>query len=211
MRLADRFMALPRANPAADPRMFRCIALCFLTLLAAVWIVLGTMATASVTVTESSFLSNDTQEPDPTMEGTPVSFPEIEFATLDGLNRSLSHWQGNLIVLNFWATWCPPCIREMPLFQEYHERFSHQGLAIVTIAIDHPDAVREFVSRLGLRFPVLLGLEDGMEVADAFGNSLGALPFTVVIDRQSEVREQRLGEVHAKDLDDWVNRYLQSD
>lgn len=141
-----------------------------------------------------------------------TAFPEtlrsLEFASLKGPRRSLDHWKGDLIVLNFWATWCPPCIREMPLFQEYHERFVEQGLSIVTIAIDRPDAVLEFVSQLGLEFPVLLGLEDGMGAARAFGNSVGALPFTVVIDRHSLVRDQRLGEVHAPDLDAWIQDLL---
>lgn len=134
---------------------------------------------------------------------------DLLFHDLNGEARTLDDWAGDLIVLNFWATWCPPCIREMPLFQSYHERFAERGLRIIAIAIDDPVPVARFVAERTLEFPILQGMENAASLAALLGNPVGALPFTVVIDQQSHLRIQHIGEVHPAQMDDWVQRFLE--
>jgi peroxiredoxin len=138
------------------------------------------------------------------------SFPRIDFTLpdLDGTPRALSEWDGDLVLLNFWATWCPPCKKEMPLFQDRFERHAGAGFTIVAVAVDELDETRAFVDSFGIEFPVLIGQEDAIAAGREYGNRIGALPYTVLIDREGMVRETHRGEVTETDLDLWLQRYL---
>jgi len=127
---------------------------------------------------------------------------------LDGRPRQFSEWDGDLVLLNFWATWCPPCKKEMPMFQERFERHADQGFIIVAVAVDELDETRAFVDGFGIEFPVLIGQDDAIAVGRKYGNRIGALPFTVIIDRHGFVRATHRGEVTEADLDEWLQRYL---
>lgn len=127
---------------------------------------------------------------------------------LTGQPRRLSEWDGDLVILNFWATWCPPCKKEMPLFQDRYERHAEQGLTFVAVAVDELAETRDFVATFGIEFPVLIGQDEAIAVGREYGNRIGALPFTVVIDREGLVRETHRGEVTEGDLEDWLQRYL---
>lgn len=136
--------------------------------------------------------------------------PRIDFTLpdLDGQPRQLSEWDGDLVLLNFWATWCPPCKKEMPMFQDRYERHADQGFTIVAVAVDELDAARAFVNDFGIGFPVLIGQDDAIAVGRQYGNRIGALPYTVIIDRAGFIRETRRGEVTGDELDAWLQRYL---
>jgi peroxiredoxin len=141
---------------------------------------------------------------------SPVAFPRVDFTLpdLDGQPRSLSEWDGDMVVLNFWATWCPPCKKEMPLFQQRYEAHAADGFTIVAVAVDEIDETRDFVFTFGIEFPVLIGQEDAIAVGREYGNRIGALPYSVVIDRQGMVRKTHRGEVTENDLDAWLESYL---
>jgi len=141
---------------------------------------------------------------------SPVAFPRVDFTLpdLDGQPRSLSEWDGDMIVLNFWATWCPPCKKEMPLFQQRYEARAADGFTIVAVAVDEIDETRDFVFTFGIEFPVLIGQDDAIAAGREYGNRIGALPYSVVIDRQGMVRETHRGEVTENDLDAWLESYL---
>jgi peroxiredoxin len=138
----------------------------------------------------------------------PATRLDFTLPDLLGQPRQISEWDGSLIVLNFWATWCPPCAREMPLFQERHVAHSADGLTILAVAIDDPGITAAFVADFGIEFPVLVGQDDAMAVAEAYGNTIGALPYTVLIDRSGVVRLAHHGEVKAQDLDGWIREHL---
>lgn len=127
---------------------------------------------------------------------------------LDGRPRQLSEWDGDLVLLNFWATWCPPCKKEMPLFQQRYEQYAKRGFTIVAVAVDELEETRAFVDGFGIEFPVLIGQGNAIAVGREYGNQIGALPYTVVIDREGVVRETHRGEVTESDLDGWLQRYL---
>lgn len=102
---------------------------------------------------------------------------------LAGRVQALKQWQGKVLVLNFWAPWCPPCRQEIPDFIRLQERLGASGLQFVGVALDDPDKVAAFVDDNGINYPILLGAEDAAGLSMAAGNRLGGLPYTVVFDR----------------------------
>lgn len=105
---------------------------------------------------------------------------------LAGRIQSLNQWQGKVLVLNFWAPWCPPCRKEIPDFVRLQERHGKAGLQFVGVALDDPDNVAAFADKTGINYPILLGGEDGTTLSMAAGNRLGGLPYTVVFDRRGK-------------------------
>jgi len=107
----------------------------------------------------------------------------LSLPDLQGSPRSLKDWQGKVVVVNFWATWCPPCLKEIPEFVHMQDAHGAKGLQFVGIAADDPAKVREFVAKTPINYPILLAGMDVIEVARKAGNSVGGLPFTVILDR----------------------------
>lgn len=120
---------------------------------------------------------------------------------LQGENQIVSQWLGNVIVVNFWATWCTPCREEIPEFIEIQEKFRDQGLVFVGIAIDQADKVKMFSQEFGINYPVLVGSLNTWSLLEAAGNRQSALPYTVVINRSGEIVETYLGRVNQKKLE----------
>lgn len=125
------------------------------------------------------------------------------FATLDGAPLDMRSLLGRPLVLNFWATWCPPCVVELPLLDAFHARHREAGWQVLALAVDEAEAVGRFVASHGLRLPVAVAGVAGLELARTLGNTQGGLPFTVLFDRAGEVRRQHLGVVTAELLDEW--------
>jgi len=121
--------------------------------------------------------------------------PAFALADIDGQERSLAEWNGKVVLLNFWATWCPPCRREIPALIELQERYGPEGLQVVGIAIDQQELVQPYVESMGVNYPALVGELDAMDVSRAYGNRYGQLPYTVVIDRQGTIRAVHRGEI----------------
>jgi peroxiredoxin len=121
--------------------------------------------------------------------------PDFTLPDLDKATHTLHEWDGKVVVVNFWATWCPPCRKETPLFVELQETFGASGLQFVGVAIDTEDKVREFMDTYGVNYPMLIGDNDAVEIAKHYGNRFGALPYTVVMDRSGIVRLVQRGEL----------------
>ncbi|NIM74716.1 MAG: redoxin family protein [Gammaproteobacteria bacterium] len=119
--------------------------------------------------------------------------PAFWLPDLQGVRRSISEWDGKLVVLNFWATWCPPCLHEIPMFTALQTRYGERGVQFLGVAIDDAEQVSAFAERVGLNYPTLHGQLDAIEVMSAYGNEAGGLPFTVVIDRQGNVVARHAG------------------
>jgi len=112
---------------------------------------------------------------------------------LDGKTQALAQWRGNVLVVNFWATWCEPCLKEIPGFVRMQEKFRNQGLQFVGIAIDNVAKVREFAAKYHMNYPVLVGEMAAVELTRTAGNDLGGLPFTVILDRKGRLIQTELG------------------
>lgn len=119
---------------------------------------------------------------------------------IEGEKQALSQWQGDVLVVNFWATWCAPCREEIPEFIAMQDKYQAQGLRFIGIAIDREEQVIAYSKELGINYPVLLGA-GAMALAQASGNAQSALPYTVIINRQGEIVNTFLGRVHQKKLE----------
>ncbi len=122
-----------------------------------------------------------------------VRRPEFTLPDLDGRQRSITEWDGKVVALNFWATWCPPCLKEVPEFVSLQEKYRTQGLQFIGIALQKPEEVREFVAEHGVNYPILAGELEVIKLAEAYGNSIGALPYTVIIDRNGQIAHVKPG------------------
>jgi thiol-disulfide isomerase/thioredoxin len=118
----------------------------------------------------------------------------------EGKAISTQDWQGKLLVVNFWASWCPPCVEEMPELQKLQGEFSQQNVLFVGIAIDSPSNVREFLKKTPVSYPIAMGGMDGSQIYKALGNSQSALPYTVVINPSGMAIYQKLGKIDEEEL-----------
>ena len=128
------------------------------------------------------------------------SLPEFSLADLNGTTRSISEWSGQPLVINFWATWCAPCRREMPLLQTLHQEREDDELEVIGIAIDRFDAVAAYINESGITYLILAGEQEAMNVAEQFGPEFIALPFTVFTAPDGQVLLLHAGEIHAEQL-----------
>ena len=118
----------------------------------------------------------------------------------DGQPFALASLKGRTIVLNFWATWCPPCVDEMPELSSLHGEISPRNATVIGIGVDSPSNVREFAQKHRFAYPLLVAGLTGSELARQFGNTSAALPFTVVIDPSGRVVERKLGRIRLPHL-----------
>ena len=132
----------------------------------------------------------------------------ITLPDLEGRNQSLEQWQGKVLVVNFWATWCPPCIKEIPEFAAVSRRHADGPVQFVGISIDRLEAVRQFASDYDVPYPLLIGAPNTLEVARAFGNTAQALPFTVIVGRDGKISEVKLGTLSESDLERRIQALL---
>jgi len=132
-----------------------------------------------------------------------VSLPDAA-----GASQTLGQWRGKLLVVNFWATWCAPCREEMPMFVKAQAEHGSRGLQFVGIAVDDAEKVRQFAAEIGVNYPTLIGGYGAMELSKSLGNSLMALPFTVVVDGKGRIVMRQLGPVKPAQLDELVKQSL---
>lgn len=121
--------------------------------------------------------------------------PEFGFPDLSGRQHGVAEWRGKVLVLNFWATWCPPCREEIPELIALQKQYAEKGLQVVGIAIEELDPVREFVDFVDMNYPVLIAGDAGLALTRQLGNVLGAVPYTLVVDRQGRIVYGQPGQV----------------
>lgn len=127
---------------------------------------------------------------------------------MQGVSQPLRQWQGKVLIVNFWATWCEPCRKEMPEFVRVQRELGGNGVQFVGIAVDQPENVVRFAKELGLNYPVLIGGYDAVDVSKDLGNRLAALPFTVVIGREGHVELTQLGPLKPEQLRSIIGKLL---
>lgn len=145
---------------------------------------------------ETSGLPPGTAEtPLPSRRAVPERLPEISLPDLNGVSHSLREFAGRPLVINFWATWCEPCRREIPLLKSIRRENSRNDLEIVGIALDHLESVRQFVRALAIDYLVLVAEKGGLEAVTAFGMDT-VLPFSVFADSEGRIVTVKVGELH---------------
>ena len=133
----------------------------------------------------------------------PAAFWSQSWESPDGQPLAAADLRGQPLLVNFWATWCPPCVEELPLLDQFYQSRRAQGWQLLGLAIDQPSAVRAFLARRPLSFPIGLAGLGGTELSRELGNSNGGLPFSVLFDRAGRLVERKLGRLHAEDLERW--------
>jgi thiol-disulfide isomerase/thioredoxin len=129
----------------------------------------------------------------------------MNFETPSGTSLPMQSMRGKPLLVNFWATWCPPCVDELPLIDRFYRENSVKSWQVVGLAIDQPSAVRAFLQRTPVTFPIGMAGLGGTELARALGNTTGGLPFTVVVGSDGQVRQRRIGRVAPSDLAAWTS------
>jgi thiol-disulfide isomerase/thioredoxin len=146
---------------------------------------------------------NQTKSPAASAIETQALFA-LQLERPDGSPMAMASLRGKPLVVNFWATWCTPCVHEMPELNRFHQAFGAKGWQVVGIAIDKPEPVRSFLGRIPVGFPVVLAGPDGTDLLRELGNAQGGLPFSIVIDAQGNITHRKLGETRFEELAAWA-------
>jgi thiol-disulfide isomerase/thioredoxin len=139
----------------------------------------------------------------PTSTGrtVPEMRPEFSLADASGQQRSITEWDGRPLLINFWATWCPPCRREIPLLNSLRGRYGPRGYEVIGVAVDFREDVLAYMKETPIEYPILIGEQDGLDAARAFGMETMGFPFTIFTDRLGRIVTVHVGELHASQAD----------
>jgi peroxiredoxin len=134
--------------------------------------------------------------------------PDYRLGSSTGQFVSAGDFDGQVVLVNFWATWCKPCREEMPMLSSLQEEFAERGLTVVGIALDDVEQARQYAASLAIEYPILVGSGDVMVTLRKYGNLAGTLPYSVLIDRQGIVRWAFLGPLERQSLQEQINPLL---
>lgn len=161
----------------------------------------GPLAARSVPTMElSGAVDDDASQP-----------PPFEFVDQDGTRRALADYEGKVLVVNFWATWCAPCLIEIPYFIAMQERLGSQGLQFLGVALDDSDKVKAFAEELGMNYPTAHGQETALDLMRAYGNKTGGLPFSAFVDRDGRIALRKAGILTEEELESMVQQLMQGE
>jgi thiol-disulfide isomerase/thioredoxin len=141
------------------------------------------------------------EQPAAAASGLPDVLPDFTLGDLSGTPRSIRSWPGKSMIVNFWATWCAPCRREIPLLRELQKQHGPEGFQIVGVAVDVREDVVKYAQEIGIDYPVLIGEQDGLDAVNEFGQGSLGFPFTVFTDNQGRIVLFHLGEIHREQAD----------
>ena len=134
--------------------------------------------------------------------------PLFKLKDIEDKVRDVKEWDGKVLMINFWATWCPPCRKEMPAFIELQEKYQDKGFVIVGIALDEKQAVIDFTDPMGMNYPILMAEQEGITLSKAYGNNLGVLPFTVIVDRKGNIIHRQRTELSFEQVEGMIKPLL---
>lgn len=129
-----------------------------------------------------------------------VTLPDFTLPDLDDRQRSITEWSGRSLIINFWATWCAPCRREMPLLQSLQDERTDDSLQVIGVALDKLADAKRFVVQIKATYPVLYGEDDGTAVAESFGDDFIGLPFSAFVAPDGQILALVSGELLTDDL-----------
>ena len=133
---------------------------------------------------------------------------DLDLVDLSGKPRRLGEWDGKLVLINFWASWCEPCREEMPLLDAARTRLAARGFEVIGIAIDDGDAVADFLKDNPVHYPILLADESGDDPSLRYGDTRSVLPYSVLVGRDGRILAQRAGNFDERSLERWLAPHL---
>ena len=134
-----------------------------------------------------------------------VTHPAFTLPDLEGADREFAEWDGTHRLINFWATWCAPCRREIPLLKTFQDEHGEDGFQVLGIAVDYLEEVTRYAESAEFNYPILIGQQDAMAVAESSGIEFIGMPFTMFVARDGEYVGAYIGELHQSHLDDVVS------
>ena len=167
-------------------------------------VVLLAAALASVAIGAGTALRRSRGDDEDDGPMAPVDIWSLAFEDVDAGSIALAGWRGRPLLLNFWATWCGPCVVEMPLLDRFAVEQGAAGWRVLALAVDQADPVRRFVAERALRIPVAIAGSVGLDLSRRLGNVGGGLPFTAVFDSAGTAVKRHLGAVNRNLLDGWM-------
>jgi thiol-disulfide isomerase/thioredoxin len=138
----------------------------------------------------------------------PQQLPSFSMKDTTGAIRSSNEWSGKILIVNFWATWCPPCIEEMPVLVDFQYQYSPQGVQVVGVAVDNLDQVKDFIELYEINFPVIIGQNEAIELGKKMGNRISALPYTAIFDQNGKTLYAQPGKVNQDQLEKLIKPLL---
>ena len=139
-------------------------------------------------------------EPETPKNSPAAAFFKQSLPDSQGRDQTMSQWKGKNLIVNFWATWCAPCVQEMPELSALQTELAHGNTQILGIGIDSPSAIHEFSSKFKISYPLYVAGIGGTELSHQFGNQAGGLPFTVLIGPDGQVKKTYLGRLKINEL-----------
>ena len=152
------------------------------------------------------FATHQSQKEQQAQQRTPLA--DFSLADISGTVHPISTWQGKILIINFWATWCPPCLKEIPEFIELQAHYANQNVQFIGIAIDDPQLVEDYLSFVDINYPILIAESEGEKLAQKLGNVVNAIPFTLIVNQQGQIIFRHPGELSKAELGNIIEPLL---
>ena len=160
----------------------------------------------SLLLISALFARQFSQQPLQAQQAIPLS--EFSLPDTTGTIHSISEWHGKILIINFWATWCPPCLKEIPEFIQIQAEYADQNVQFIGIAIDEPELVDDYISFININYPILIAETEGGKLSQRLGNTLSAIPFTAIVNQQQEIIYYQPGELSGQRLRELIKPLL---
>ena len=128
-----------------------------------------------------------------------------ELRSPDGKIHQTSDWRGKILIINYWASWCPPCVEEMPELVRSQTKYAAKNVLFVGIGVDSPSNIRQFLEKTPINYPITVNPIEGVNWAKNMGNPSGGLPFTVLVDEKGVIKKTKLGKISEDELKSWLD------
>lgn len=124
--------------------------------------------------------------------------PTLEFSLpdLQGRQRAISEWQGKILIINFWATWCPPCLKEIPEFINLQNELNDKGLQFIGIAVEDRETIEQYLKTIAINYPILVGGGEAITLSQQLGNIINTVPFSIIVNKQGQIIHRHPGELN---------------
>ena len=165
----------------------------------------GAAVAAAIAGAGAAYWQSKQEQPRKTMTGGLDELWQMQFETPDGGKLAMQSLKSKPLLINFWATWCPPCVEELPLLERFYSQNKAKSMQIIGLAADKPEAVRTFLKKLPLTFPIGITDLSGIAMSKSWGNLAGGLPFSVMLAADGRVMQRKMGKLSEDDLNIWLN------
>jgi len=136
----------------------------------------------------------------PVALANPIPLAEFTMPDVSGKPHNIKEWESKIRIINFWATWCPPCLKEIPMFKTLQQQFTNNGLQFIGVAVDDQASVKEYMAKTDINYPILIGDLAGIALSQQLGNTAGVVPYTLIVNQQGQVIYQHNGEISREQI-----------